>query len=275
MSHIVTRSTLPLLDHLSSFTHLKRVTAWVHRFVSNCCSRSCGRDPNQSPLSCDELVAAERYWIITVQASSFVEETSLLQKGSELSPKSKLLPLCPFLDPHGILQVGGRASLSKLPFSKCHPAILPGDHTLAKLIITSEHQCLLHGGPSLVAASLSRRFYVLGSRRAIRSITRSCVTCRRASLKLQPQMLGQLPADRLVPGSVFQYAGVDYAGPILIKSGSARKPILTKAYVCVFVSFSVKAINSLGARIGPNIQSIHRRPQTICRTPWQALHRVE
>ena len=62
-------------------------------------------------------------------------------------------------------------------------------------------------------------------------------------LEASTQMLSQLPADRLVPGSVFQYVGVDYAGPILIKSGSARKPILTKAYVRVFVSFSVKAVH--------------------------------
>ena len=206
-----------------------------------------------------------------MQASSFVEETSSLQKGSKLSPKSKLLPLRPFLDPHGILRVGGQASLSKLPFSKRHPAIHPGDHTLAKLIITSEHLRLLHGGPSLVAASLSRRFYVLGSCRAIRSITRSCVTYRRASLKPQPQMLGQLPADRLVPGSVFQYARVNYAGPILMKSDSACKPIR----LCLCVRFFLCQGCTLGARIGPNIRSIHRRHQMICRTPWQALHRVE
>ena len=56
-------------------------------------------------------------------------------------------------------------------------------------------------------------------------------------------MLGQLPADRLIPGSVFQHVGVDYAGPIQIKLGSVRKPILMKAYVCVFVSFSVKAVH--------------------------------
>lgn len=51
-------------------------------------------------------------------------------------------------------------------------------------------------------------------------------------------MLGQLLSHRLVPGSVFQYVGVDYAGTVLIKSGYVRKLILTKAYVCVF---SVKA----------------------------------
>ena len=33
--------------------------------------------------------------------------------------------------------------------------------------------------------------------------------------------------------------GVDCAGRILVKSGYVRKPTITKAYVCVFVSFTV------------------------------------
>ena len=243
VSHVITLSALPLLDRFSSFTRLKRVTAWVRRFVGNSRARSHGRDRTRGPLSSTELADAETYWVATVQVSSFPREVSSLRRGSELSPKSKLLPLRPFLDRDGVLRVGGRAGLSRLSFSKRHPIILPGTHVLAKLLIAGEHQRLLHGGPSLVAASLSRRFHVLGSRRAVRSVTRSCITCRRASLRPQPQMLGQLPADRLVPGSTFQHVGVDYAGPVLLKSGSVRKPTLTKAYACVFVSFAVKAVH--------------------------------
>ena len=37
--------------------------------------------------------------------------------------------------------------------------------------------------------------------------------------------------------------GVDYAGPILVKSGSVRKPILTKPYIDVFVCFATKAVH--------------------------------
>ena len=42
---------------------------------------------------------------------------------------------------------------------------------------------------------------------------------------------------------MFQYVRVDYAGPLLVKCGSVRKPILVKCYVSVFVSLSVKAIH--------------------------------
>ena len=42
---------------------------------------------------------------------------------------------------------------------------------------------------------------------------------------------------------MFQRVGVDYAGPFLIKSGSIRKPTILKAYACVFVSLTVKAVH--------------------------------
>ena len=77
----------------------------------------------------------------------------------------------------------------------------------------------------------------------IRSITRSCVTCRRKSLRPEPPMMGQLPKERVTPDAVFNRVGVDYAGPILIKRGHVWKPVIVKAYICVFVSLSVKAVH--------------------------------
>ena len=56
-------------------------------------------------------------------------------------------------------------------------------------------------------------------------------------------MLGQLPLERVTPGPVFEKVGVDYAGPYYIKYESIRKPTIIKAYVCAFVSLSVKAVH--------------------------------
>ena len=36
---------------------------------------------------------------------------------------------------------------------------------------------------------------------------------------------------------------IAYAGPILVKYGHVRKPVIVKAYVCVFVSLAVKAVH--------------------------------
>ena len=67
--------------------------------------------------------------------------------------------------------------------------------------------------------------------------------CRRNSAKPQPQMLRQLPIERTTPSLVFEKVGVDYAGPFYIKYGSVRNPTIVKAYTCVFVSLSVKAVH--------------------------------
>ena len=42
---------------------------------------------------------------------------------------------------------------------------------------------------------------------------------------------------------MFDQTGVDYAGPVYIKYGYVCKPTVIKAYVCVFVSLSVKVVH--------------------------------
>ena len=110
-------------------------------------------------------------------------------------------------------------------------------------MILDEHLRLLHAGPTLLTASLSRRYHIVGGNKVIRSLTRKCVVCRKQAARPKPQMLGQLPPERITPGSIFDKVGVDYAGPVLIKYGYVRKPTVVKAYICVFVSLSVKAVH--------------------------------
>ena len=175
--------------------------------------------------------------------TEYSDELNALQNGKELPPRSKLLPLQPFVDTNGILRVDGRLNLSMETYVERHPVILSGKHLFVVLLIQSEHLRLLHAGPTLITASLSRRFHIIGNSRVVRSVTRNCVTCKRVDRKPCPQLLGQLPIDKLNPGPVFPNVGVDYSSPMLIMSGSMRKLVITKAYVCIFACFSVKAVH--------------------------------
>ena len=56
-------------------------------------------------------------------------------------------------------------------------------------------------------------------------------------------MLGHLPMERLTPDLVFDKVGINYAGPVYNKYGFIRKSTIVKAYVCIFVSLSVKAVH--------------------------------
>ena len=211
------RELIPLARY-SSYTRLKRVLAWILRFKNNCRasrSNSC----TYGPLTVEELNAAEAIWILDAQIQHFQSEIEALQRNRNVAGDSNLLPLHPFIDSNGLLRVGGRVKNSEFAYSQRHPIILHGRHPLSNLIIASEHVRLLHGGPSLVSSSLSRHFHIIGQRKAVRTVTRSCITCRRATARPRPQLMGQLPLERVSSGMIFQHVGIDYAGPLYIKLG--------------------------------------------------------
>ena len=46
----------------------------------------------------------------------------------------------------------------------------------------------------------------------------------------------QLPLERITPDAIFGRVGIDYAGPVYIKQGSVRNPVVVEAYICVLSS---------------------------------------
>ena len=231
-------------DKFSSFTRYKRVTGWIIRFIHNCKARVQASTPTDGCLTAQELDRAANYWYSVIQKAHFNHEMSILKANSARVPSSsKILSLNPIIDDNGILRVGGRQQKAKFSYNSRHPVIVDARHPLTKLLIKSEHLRLLHGGSLLVSASLFRNFHIVGGHRAIRSIVRSCVVCRRQAPKPKPQLMGQLPRERITPDIVFEHVGVDYAGPLYLKRGSIRKPTILKSYVSIFVSMSVKAVH--------------------------------
>ena len=233
---VVCESPIIPYDRFSSFSHLKRVTAWVFRFIAGCQEK---QENGASFLTVEELASAELYWISLVQVDHFSKEIQKLKSDEVVVSMRSLRP---FLDGHGILRVGGRLRNSKMAFSQIHPVVLHRKHPVTKMIVHAEHLRLLHAGHTLMS-SLHQRFHIIGCRHLVRSVTCNCVVCRRDSARPQPQLFGQLPTERITPGLVFENVGVDYAGPLQIKYGHVRKPVIVKAYVCVFVSLSVKAVH--------------------------------
>ena len=156
------------------------MTSWIFRFIDNCRSCKCGTQLTlQSYLTTNELRKAEKYWYMTAQLEHFKNEIDTIKSKSAFSKSSQLLSLRLMFDSSGILRVGGRQQNSQLSYSQQHPIILHSKHPLTCLIIHSEHLRLLHAGPTLLTASLCRRYHIIGCKRAVRSITRGCVTCHK------------------------------------------------------------------------------------------------
>ncbi len=197
--------SLPL-DHFSSYSKLTRVTAWVMRFINNCCAYRDKWRPCTSSLSVQEITNADKYWLSYSQYDCFSKEIGNLKAKNIIPSGSTLMTLHPFLDSNGILRVSGREQKEKLACSVMHPIILSGKHPLTKLIIRSEHLRLLHAGPTLLGSSLSCKYHIVGGSKSIRSITRSCITCLHQSEKLKSQQMGQLPIERVIVDSVRKYS---------------------------------------------------------------------
>jgi hypothetical protein len=81
------------VNRYSKFAVLKRVTAWMLRFIKNVRSPTSASLERHPSLTVVELIAAENYWISIVQKESFPEELDLLRAKLPLPKSSRLLPL--------------------------------------------------------------------------------------------------------------------------------------------------------------------------------------
>lgn len=237
--HATIESYLPC--RYSSLSKLKRVTALLFRFCDNC--KLSLNEKLKGPLTPMELDAALTRLIKQAQNLNFEDDIKLLQNKKCVQPNSQLKQLCPFLDQHGVLRVGGRLQNANLTENRKHQIILPHDDPLTTLIIRNKHLSLLHSGFQLTMSSIMQDYWILKGRATIRFIIRKCVTCRRQRAELSQQLMGSLPSPRVVPGRPFLRSGVDYAGPFNIKPFKGRSNRTLKCYFAIFVCLSTKAVH--------------------------------
>ena len=184
-----------------------------------------------------------------VQEEAFPEEMKILRqvdvsnrKGesklkASLKGASCLYRLDPFLDPDGVLRVGGRIKRSSLPYHIKHPAVLPRKGHVATLIIRYYHQNIKHQGRGMTLNELrSNGFWIIGGSSAVGYHIANCVTCHGA---VQEQKMADLPSDRLEPAPPFTFCAVDYFGLWYIKEG--RREL--KRYGVLFTCLASRAIH--------------------------------
>ncbi|XP_071577717.1 uncharacterized protein [Temnothorax nylanderi] len=234
-------------DRFSSWNKLVRVTAYIMRFARRARERNCSSSVNPNSelesifLLPEELKLAREFWLKRVQRNLFPHEYAQLTTSQRISRSSKLLPLNPFLDKTGLIRVGGRLRHSALSDNSKHPVVLAA-HPLVSALIRDFHLRALHAGPQLTLHLLREEYWILRARQTIRSILHQCVKCARESAKPAHELMGDLPSCRVTSTSrAFLHCGVDYAGPIHVRSTPRRGHETRKAYIAVFVCMTVKA----------------------------------
>lgn len=228
----------PFLNRFSSLSKVTRIVAYVHRFIYNSrnpCNRKHGH------LVALELDNAMLTLVKLAQISTFSQEIDCIKRGISL-PKP-LRKLHPFIDEGGLVRVGGRLAYSELAYDNKHPLLLSRQHRLTELLIDQVHKDNLHPGLRTLSFLLAQNYWILSSRRAIRSRLSKCIRCYRTNPKPVVPRMGNLPKLRVSQVKTFSSVGVDFAGPfpLYIKRHRGARPF--KGYICLFVCFATKAIH--------------------------------
>jgi hypothetical protein len=180
----------------------------------------------------------------SIQKRSFAQEYHQLSTGGGIEKNSTIRNLSPFLDENGVIRVGGRIRNANLAYNQKHPVLIPKNHNVTEAIIRHFHVKNLHSGTQSTLASIRQQYWPIAGRNKIKQIIHKCISCFRAKSIIAQQKMGDLPVKRLEPARPFINSGLDYCGPILIKTHRGRgKQKTIKAYVCLFICLSTKAIH--------------------------------
>ena len=92
-------------------------------------------------------------------------------------------------------------------------------------------------------AFIRTAYWVLNLKRSIKKHLHKCVICFRHKKQHMQQLMGSLPAPRVRMARPFSNTGVDYAGPIEIKTWKGRGAKILKGYFAIFICLATKAIH--------------------------------
>jgi len=146
-----------------------------------------------------------------------------------------------FLDGR-IWRCKGRLEKAELPYSTRHPTLLPKHHHLTSLIIRESHERVMHNGIKETLAEVRSKYWIIRGRQIVRQVLRKCVICRRYEGLPQPAPQPPLlPQFRVREEPAFTYVGLDFAGPLYVKTQGlvAEK----KVWICLYTCCVVRAVH--------------------------------
>uniref|UniRef100_A0A2S2R538 Integrase catalytic domain-containing protein n=1 Tax=Sipha flava TaxID=143950 RepID=A0A2S2R538_9HEMI len=212
-------------------------------FISNIKERET-QTPNCQTgiLTVNELQNARNVWLCYAQHNAFRSELKSLTKSKSVNSNSRLKRLNPFIDTVGLIRVGGKLNYLVASEEKKHPVVLPSTDKIVKIIFEQTHLELLHIGPQGLLENIQLLYWPLCGRNLSRSTYHNCNICFRAKPSMLHPQMAPVPRSRISAQKTFSRTGVDFCGPILIKSGIRRVKSI-KSYIAVFVCFSTRVVH--------------------------------
>ena len=219
----------------SSYVRLLRVFAWIRRFCEK--ARKLNKVPFPDYLTVLELYSARNALFVVSQKFTYCHESLILMKNKQLSTSHPMGSLSPYLDSRGIMRVGGRLQKAGLGYDATHPILLSIKSHVVKLLIEHTHCSCMHAGPSTIMALIADTYYISKIKSFLRTLSRSCLICKKVFAKTSQQLMGELSTSRVRPARPFSIVGLDFAGPFTLKLRHTCRPVL----ICVFVCFTTRA----------------------------------
>ncbi|XP_060863280.1 uncharacterized protein LOC132939884 [Metopolophium dirhodum] len=202
---------------------LLRITALVQRFVHNCTiQRKLIDERTTGALTVHDLKGSREFWIRKIQAEAYSSELKALNSNLPIHRSSCLLKLNPFVDGIGILRVGGRLAYAPIHDNTKFPIVLPPSSTFTRLYFKYEHLRLLHVGPQALLSHIQVNYWPIRGRSLASRTVHQCIQCFRTNPKLMTPFMAPLPRQRTTIERPFSQCGVDFCGPIMIRSGIRR-----------------------------------------------------
>ncbi len=223
---------LPLIDieRYSSLHRLRRVMAWIQRFKKNIIAKIKKEELILAPdLTVQEISEAETFLIKEAQ--------KILRSNGTFAKSRKQLGI---FEEDNLLKCKGRMEHSELEIGARTPILLPRNHHFTKLIVENVHRRVGHNGVRSTLTELRTRFWIIKGRQYVKKIIRKCFICKK--LEGQPYespATAPLPEFRVREAPPFGKVGVDFAGPVYVKSQNG----MVKAYIALFTCCVTRAIH--------------------------------
>jgi len=220
-----------LFDRFHSWEKTLRFFALILRF-----GRKSHRRFKQRTFTVTELSHAEKFVLNACQKRSFKSEFVALECGQVVDKKSPLTSLSPFLDEQKILRANTRLTLSDtLSQDEVTPIVLPKQNIVTEKLVLHLHISHQHIGITYMQNILRAQYHLIGGRRELKRILRSCPNLRCKRQIPVKQIMAPLPKDRVTKADSFSVISIDYFGPLYYKVHLNDKAIeMKKLWVCVF-----------------------------------------
>ena len=204
-------------------------------------------------MQCENFSTLQRLLNVTSHVLKFLEvlredaEVLWIRSAQQLmtcSPEFLILQkqLNLIEDEEGLWRCGGHLSNAEIRYDAKHPILLPRSHHLTLLIVRRAHQRVLHNGVKDTLNEVRSKFWIVKGRSFVRAVIHRCVICRRFEAR---PCLGPppppLPRFRVAEEPPFTYTGVDFAGPLFVKTGKAVAN--RKVWICLYTCCVVRAIH--------------------------------